>query len=636
MEASHKKWVWVLVGVMLSSLTIALIGCGSDDGLPPGPTVQIKPASQNDPTTIESGKSSNFVITDLQGQPIQAQANWSVQPQTLGDIAATGQGTARFDAKKTGNGKIVAVVSRATETIELPITVITGPLTSITVTGADTVPRGEQSTFTAEGLDANGNRGKSVRIVITPTWSVEGGIGTINANGVFSATTEGNGKVVATVGEIRGEKSVTVTPGAAQQTTDLEAKKVADENAALAYLQTGDYYVANVTDTEGSLNWTYPGEFNMTGSKLGIGPIDVTMRAAYTNTDLYILLNWHDKTGSNDLNRRRWLYNVKDLFPPNGFIDGFNETVPVQDGWSVNLNDDKFGLMFAVDNPDNVTTDGTNNIGLPAGTTFTQKGCGVACHAALDMAPPNGRVDLWHWKTSRSNPQGLVNDQYGGAGDPRKTDPGTATEIRNFLAGGNNKTAGPDQVWDGTAQVVDGRTLDAVNFLLSGHTIKIEGDADAGQNIYAVNCQGCHGKDGKGVGKDFTSPALALWTSQQLKDKVKTGSMAVYMPGYPNNISDTDVNNIVARLRGFFGVPGYILGIPAPGESSGDLKVLNAGTVFDAGNYTVVVKRKLDTGDVTHDVKFEAGNTYIFGLAIMDRDGKNHAGKYVNKLKLLQ
>jgi len=424
--------------------------------------------------------------------------------------------------------------------------------------------------------------------------------------------------------------------GGGKQTTDLEARKVSDEGAALNYLQSGDFYKVTVTNEEGSLNWTYPGEFNMTGSKNGIGPIDVTMRAAYTSTDLYLMLTWQDKTKTNDLNRRRWLFNVKDLFPPDGFIPGFNETVPVQEGWSVNLNDDKFGLMFAIDNPDNITTDGTNNIGLPAGTTFTQHGCGVACHAALDMAPPNGKVDLWHWKTSRSNPQGLVNDQWGGDGAKRSTDPGTPTEVRNFLAGGNNKTSGPDQVWDGTAQVVNGRTLDPADFLLSGHTLKIEGDANAGQTIYEQRCQGCHQANGKGVGKDLTSPALARWTSAQLKAKVKTGSMAQYMPGAPNP-SDTDVNNIVARLRGFFGVPGYILGVPAPGESSGDLVVLNAGNVYNAatGTYTVVVKRKLDTGDAAFDVKFEPGKPYIFGLAIMDRDGKNHAGKHVNKLKLL-
>lgn len=426
--------------------------------------------------------------------------------------------------------------------------------------------------------------------------------------------------------------------GGSRQTADLEAKKVTDANSALSWIQNGDYYVATVTNAEGSTGRVYPGEYNMTGSKLGIGPINVTMRAAYTATDLYMSLSWHDPSGSNDLNRRRWYYNLKDLLPPNGFIPGFNEVTTVQDGWSVNLNDDKFGLIFPIDNPNNITTDATNEAGLPAGTTFTQKGCAVACHASLDMAPTNGLVDIWHWKTSRSNPQGLVNDQWGGNGNPRSTDPGTSTEVRNFLAGGNNKTSGPDQVWDGSSQVVSGQTLDPVNFLLSGHTIKIEGDATAGQAIFASNCQGCHQANGKGQNKDFAAD-LGVWTSSQLKAKLtpNQGSMAQYMPGYPT-VSATDINNVVSRLRGFPGVPGYILGVPAAGESSGNIQVLNPATVFNTStkNYTILVKRSLDTADPTHDTKFVAGQTYIFGLAIMDRDGKNHAGKYVNNLKLLQ
>src|SRR5512143_509702 len=126
--------------------------------------------------------------------------------------------------------------------------------------------------------------------------------------------------------------------GGGRQTTDLESKSVTDENTAIAWIQSGDYYVATVTNAQGSLNRVYAGEFNMTGSKLGIGPIDVTMRSAHTATDLYLSVSWHDATGSNDLNRRRWYYNLADILPPSGFIPGFNEVTPVQTGWSVNLN----------------------------------------------------------------------------------------------------------------------------------------------------------------------------------------------------------------------------------------------------------------------------------------------------------
>ncbi|MBC7289411.1 MAG: hypothetical protein H5T86_15490, partial [Armatimonadetes bacterium] len=51
----------------------------------------------------------------------------------------------------------------------------------------------------------------SVQLNISPSWMVEGAIGTINAQGKFVATKSGQGKVVAVAGSQRGEASVTVT-----------------------------------------------------------------------------------------------------------------------------------------------------------------------------------------------------------------------------------------------------------------------------------------------------------------------------------------------------------------------------------------------------------------------------------------
>jgi hypothetical protein len=60
------------------------------------------------------------------------------------------------------------------------------------------------------GKDAYGNT-----VPITPTWSVTGGIGTVNSSGLFTAETAGAGTVVATSGSISGSANVTVISGSA-------------------------------------------------------------------------------------------------------------------------------------------------------------------------------------------------------------------------------------------------------------------------------------------------------------------------------------------------------------------------------------------------------------------------------------
>jgi hypothetical protein len=51
----------------------------------------------------------------------------------------------------------------------------------------------------------------STQLSISPSWVVQGGIGTINSGGVFTATNQGNGQVIATAGTITGSSNVTVT-----------------------------------------------------------------------------------------------------------------------------------------------------------------------------------------------------------------------------------------------------------------------------------------------------------------------------------------------------------------------------------------------------------------------------------------
>jgi hypothetical protein len=322
------------------------------------------------------------------------------------------------------------------------------------------------------------------------------------------------------------------------------------------------------------------------------------MKAAYTATDLYIWAQWDDHSATNDLNRRRWFFNgdVASVLPTFDLaVTGRTHTEVVPPGWSSNLNDDKIGIMWDIQN------------------------AGVGASANDGRLFATSGTDLWHWKTSRSNPLGYVNDQYTDAVLPgRITDAGEVIESRNRPSGGNN-TSGPRYVWDPTklnritrndGVVFD---LDPQLFLASTATMPIEGDAIAGNVLYQNNCQFCHNADGLGLGKK-----LAVY--------------GVTHGGGNVGITDTtEQKDLVSRIRAFAGAPGYtVQDVTAPTDA---VYIVNPATVYSNGTYTVIIKRKLVTLKPTEDVQFtDLAAEYPFSVAIMDYDGKNHAGAALQKL----
>jgi hypothetical protein len=87
------------------------------------------------------------------------------------------------------------------------VVVVPGPMVRIAVTPPHTtlqVAQGQQ--FTALGYDSYGN----AQILSSPMWSVAGGVGTITSGGLFTATTAGVGKIIATQNGISGSGSANV------------------------------------------------------------------------------------------------------------------------------------------------------------------------------------------------------------------------------------------------------------------------------------------------------------------------------------------------------------------------------------------------------------------------------------------
>ncbi len=130
------------------------------------------------------------------------------------------------------------------------------------------------------------------------------------------------------------------------------------------------------------------------GANLPGGNTEVTLKAVYTDTDIFFLAQWRDKTQS--LQRFPWKKQADgswtQLKDPND-----------KGGDSNKYYEDKFAMLW--------------NINMAG---FESAGCMVACHAGEPgkafgnkyAANPGERGDLWHWKSIRTGPVGQIDDQY--------------------------------------------------------------------------------------------------------------------------------------------------------------------------------------------------------------------------------
>ena len=130
------------------------------------------------------------------------------------------------------------------------------------------------------------------------------------------------------------------------------------------------------------------------GANLPNGGTEVTLKAVYTDTDIYFLVQWRDKTQS--YQRSPWKKQA----------DGFWVKLTDQNdkgGDSNNYYEDKFAMIW--------------NINIAG---FEAAGCMVACHAGEPGKAfgnkftnnPGEIGDIWHWKSVRTGPVGQVDDQY--------------------------------------------------------------------------------------------------------------------------------------------------------------------------------------------------------------------------------
>jgi len=384
------------------------------------------------------------------------------------------------------------------------------------------------------------------------------------------------------------------------------------------------------------------GELNMSGTFGGTTDFNggeganLRLTALYTtgSGQIFIRARWDDRIFN--LDRRRALFN--------GPADPLKSDNPA--GFTSQLNDDKIAFAFEIE-PGTSSEFGT----------FNDVGCAASCHnvqgEGLDMRPAAGKVDIWHWKTSRSEPLGFVNDQFSDP-DGRKNDAGTPIEVRNLLTGGNARS-GPKFIWDGTDETIpsgprSGEVLDPAFTLLVDHLLDVsDRDANNGETLFQANCAGCHGANGQGViGPALNQKDRGRESDADLDSEASAGSHPG--AGIYNSLTDQQKKDLRLRIFGFWGVPGYYLQLPDGSNADittiTDLDYSQAGIdsltnisdpqgpdlnaelnkyKFEQDGYCVVIVRNLETGNAD-DVQFDPSQSYVFGVALMDNDGKNHIG----------
>ncbi len=380
-------------------------------------------------------------------------------------------------------------------------------------------------------------------------------------------------------------------PDIPKATATLEASKVTiiPNKVTSAYWKSADFLKIEGQNLITSQIPSEDGLYNVSGTLAGKVDFNngknpnIELRAAYTVDSLYILISWKDTT-----------YNASSS---NWIFDG--PTDPNKpgstNGWTSQRSDDVVTLSF-------------------------------------DMN--GGKRDIWTWSLALSEPLGFAIDMINNGTGP-VTDAGNKTFVRN-IAGADSRS-GPMYDWDGVQQELQRKPagftiLDPGYYLLNKKLFT--GDPLNGDAIFQAECIACHGT--KGDGNGTVNPSfIALnnpgqfnrWTRQALDAFVPDGGQHEGSTHYP--ISESDRQDLFARLRGFSGIPGYYL--ENPSGSSSDVRAASNVLLakidgFNSKGYSVLLVRSLNTSNPDDIVFNPSQMSYDFHIYLGDNDNLNRIG----------
>lgn len=482
--------------------------------------------------------------------------------------------------------------------------------------------QGQKVTVTIDGK--NFSRKKSKNKVIVTRGGVKAKVKKASANQIKAKliidgdAEVGVRKLYVKVGEKKSNK----------KTFTIEAQSSADVVAELTSSDLGTVNASGWSSIASS-------EIATTGNPAtgGHGALEnelvtITLQAAHDSTYLYVRSIWDDSSQNNT--HSVWTYSGE--------------------SWLKAGNEDRMYMMFPI-----------TDVAGREGKTFAQVGCAMTCHLVdtdkqvvtntidtitncgvchpksetdlgssfvhvtvtdqgkkcdtchedrefdkdgADMASPaGGAFDIWHWKAGRSAPLNLAEDQ-GTVGPGKRGGDGSALTS-------NNGSLQPDYIWTPA----------------SG---KSESDIILASKLF-----------GGGFYYSYSYDASELWLSGELAVWNDTDSK--YYAADTNSMTQTVVveNGGITKTVDIFTESVEVVltdGLTVRNSIYNDDNIVegsNGDLVSDSsysnGKWTVVIKRKLDTGD-PKDAKFESGNTYNFSVAVTDNSGINHKGSNLKTL----
>lgn len=142
-----------------------------------------------------------------------------------------------------------------------------------------------------------------------------------------------------------------------------------------------------VDGNDGDEAWGPGTTVSMLPANGGGGPTEATIKAAYDNYNFFLLVTWEDPTGTESINKSMWTYDA------------------ASDSWSKSGNEDRVFVLWNINTND-----------------FDTGGCTIYCHSGdsawagvdtqMGTNNPGDKVDVWHWKATRSNPAGHSEDKH--------------------------------------------------------------------------------------------------------------------------------------------------------------------------------------------------------------------------------
>ncbi|RMF90214.1 MAG: hypothetical protein D6733_04420, partial [Methanobacteriota archaeon] len=122
--------------------------------------------------------------------------------------------------------------------------------------------------------------------------------------------------------------------------------------------------------------WSRATEFVTLAKDGSIGRVDVSLKALYDEDYIYLFVSWEDPTES--VTKNLWTYNGT--------------------GWLSSGDEDRLSFIWNIDS----SIEG-----------FDIAGCAMLCHGdRMHTNGPEEKGDVWHWKASRTNPAGYLDDQW--------------------------------------------------------------------------------------------------------------------------------------------------------------------------------------------------------------------------------